>query len=131
MFCGCSSLKTAPELPAEHLVLACYEPLFEGCEKIDHVKVGFTEWGDGYMTRWWLDGTATEGSFEGPENLEAKYGSNYIPEGWYFNGKAPDAATKSFAAPATKSVRSSLCKPLASKTPGLQKRILEPEMITL
>ena len=131
MFGGCTSLEKAPELPAENLVLACYESLFEECEKIDHVKVGFTDWGDGYMTRYWLNGTASEGSFEGPEILEAKYGENYIPEGWTFNGKAPEVAVKSYAAPATKSINHSIRKTLVPKNPEIQGRLVEHEMITL
>lgn len=129
MFGGCTSLEKAPELPAENLVTACYESLFEECEKIDHVKVGFTDWGDGYMTRYWLNGTASEGSFEGPEILEAKYGENYIPEGWTFNGRAPESAAASFAAPATKSISVSHRKPLALKAPEIQGKLVKDEMI--
>ena len=132
MFGGCTSLEKAPELPAENLVLACYESLFEECEKIDHVKVGFTDWGDGYMTRYWLNGTASEGSFEGPEILEAKYGENYIPEGWTFNGRDPEVAAKSLAVPAScSSVEKPAIGAKHARRAMLKPELTGPEMISL
>ena len=42
MFISCSSLTTAPELPATELVNGCYNGMFNSCTKLNYVKAMFT-----------------------------------------------------------------------------------------
>lgn len=106
MFHDCHSLKTAPELPATKLVDGCYLDMFKGCTGLSHIKVNFEDWGElaedeeqfywegsAMPTEGWVDGVASEGIFECPANLELRYGTGYIPEGWSVNGVA-DAQAK-------------------------------------
>ena len=39
MFSGCTSLKTAPELPATTLSVACYQGMFSGCTNLTTAPV--------------------------------------------------------------------------------------------
>ena len=92
--------------------------------------VGFEDWGNGSATAGWVAGVGTEGAFECPESLAVKYGEGCIPTGWSVNGAAP-VATKSFAAPATKSISGSLRKSLAPKTLKIQDSPVRHELIAL
>ena len=82
MFFSCSKIEKAPELPAETLAPNCYSMMFANCINVNHIKVGFTDWGDGSATANWVANVAAEGTFECPEGLKVKYGNNYIPKGW-------------------------------------------------
>ena len=42
MFNGCTSLTTAPELPATTLVRSCYASMFYGCSNLNYIKAMFT-----------------------------------------------------------------------------------------
>ena len=93
MFYGCVSLKTAPELPATELVDGCYDKIFFNCRKISYLKVGFEDWCNGACTGAWVGGVSAQGVFECPENLEVRYSSDYVPNGWRVskNGEIIDA----------------------------------------
>ena len=130
MFEGCKYLEEAPYLPAKKLYPGCYEGLFENCINLKHIMVGFEDWGNGSATADWVAGVGTEGAFECPDGLEVKYGVGYIPTGWSVNGAAP-VATKSFAAPATKSVSRGLRKAFAPKTLEIQDSPVRHELIAL
>ena len=39
MFAGCTSLQTAPDLPATTLANYCYSYMFDGCTKFDSVNM--------------------------------------------------------------------------------------------
>lgn len=103
MFSYCSSLAKTTELPADKLVQGCYEMLFAYSSGVNHIVVGFDDWNGGSSTEGWVTGVSAEGTFECPESLEIKYGDSNIPIGWSVNGVA-SAATKYYAAPATKSI---------------------------
>ena len=45
MFYCCSSLTTAPDLPATELVSGCYDHMFSGCSNLNEVHVGLTSIG--------------------------------------------------------------------------------------
>ena len=81
MFYGCTSLIAAPELKATDLVEFCYSYMFKNCNKLNSIKVHFTEW-EYNTTTGWVDGVSTTGTFYCPSNLEELYGSYYIPTGW-------------------------------------------------
>ena len=44
MFTKCTSLTTAPELPAPTLADHCYYNMFNLCGNLRYIKVGFTNW---------------------------------------------------------------------------------------
>lgn len=80
MFTNCTSLKKAPDLMAKELDYKCYFEMFKGCEKLNSIKVGFTNWG--YDTFGWLDDCAEKGTIECPKNLPEEFGFDKIPNGW-------------------------------------------------
>ena len=124
MFSECYELEKAPELPATTLVEGCYEGIFDSCSSMNHIKVAFEDWNDGIATAGWVAGVGSEGTFECPEGLAVQYGDSYIPNGWSVNGAAP-AATKCFAAPATRSLSSNHSKPQVLKTLDIQDGLAE------
>ena len=82
MFAYCINLTQAPELPATELTYRCYAYIFNECEKLQEIKVGFTEW-EGNMITWsWADDVAPTGTFYCPKELPLEYGQDRIPEGW-------------------------------------------------
>lgn len=93
MYSYCKGLETAPELPAPELVDGCYDKMFFNCWKISYLKVGFEDWCSGACTRAWVGGVSAKGVFECPENLEVRYSSDYVPNGWSVskNGEIIDA----------------------------------------
>lgn len=44
MFRGCTALTAAPELPATTLADGCYQSMFSGCSSLSSVEVPFTAW---------------------------------------------------------------------------------------
>mgnify|MGYP003290736498 CR=1 FL=1 len=88
MFFGCTSLETAPELPAASLTKGCYSYMFDGCSNLNYIKVGFTKWNDSYgiadykSTYSWVNNIASIGTFECPKELTIQTGISYVPEGW-------------------------------------------------
>ncbi|MBQ0062897.1 MAG: hypothetical protein KBS94_02570, partial [Prevotella sp.] len=95
MFKGCTALATSIELPAEKLKKKCYNEMFYDCKKLNHVKVGFTKWGnmddqssDDYeATHSWLASTgdeATDLEFVCPEGLDMNTprDDSHVPDKW-------------------------------------------------
>ena len=80
MFHGCTSLTQAPELPATELTDYCYYMMFYKCEKLQKIKISFTEWT--YETYSWVYQVAPTGTFYCPKGLPLEYGEGRIPEGW-------------------------------------------------
>ena len=82
MFYGCTSLVTAPELPAATLVTYCYGWMFDGCSKLNYVKAMFTHiWGDGCV-EYWLNGVSSTGTFIKNKNVTWTNKDAGIPSGW-------------------------------------------------
>jgi hypothetical protein len=81
MFADCTSLTTAPELPATTLVTNCYYRMFEDCSSLNAIVVGLTDWQSGTTDRW-VYGVAAKGTFTKPSALHEAYSYNRIPEGW-------------------------------------------------
>ena len=83
MFSGCTSLTIAPELPATTLENFCYQSMFSGCTNLSYVKALFTTTPSSPYTQDWLRGVAETGTFV--KSADATWdvvGSNGVPEGW-------------------------------------------------
>lgn len=81
MFYNCTSLTTAPELPATTLADSCYGDMFNGCTSLSSVEVAFTTWTPNTSINW-LRNVAASGTFTCPAELPDTRGSNNIPVGW-------------------------------------------------
>ena len=79
MFYGCTSLTTAPELPATSLADNCYYHMFYGCSSLADVKVNsetiiyFTDW---------LGKVSPSGTITINRNAWYTTGSSSVPSGW-------------------------------------------------
>ena len=86
MFAECTSLTTAPELPATTLADSCYSSMFEGCSKIDRIVWKSTEIPSSSYCRGWLSGTSASGKFEYTDPTldvaSITRDSNGVPAGW-------------------------------------------------
>jgi hypothetical protein len=83
MFYECTSLTTAPELPATTLTESCYENMFYGCTNLKYIKALFTTTPSNTYTSNWVKNVASTGTFV--KNTAATWNvtrSNGIPEGW-------------------------------------------------
>ena len=83
MFRGCTSLITAPALPATTLVDICYIAMFDGCTSLDNIKCLATDISANNCTGNWVDGVASTGTFVKNASMnEWTTGTSGIPEGW-------------------------------------------------
>ena len=83
MFSNCTSLTTAPELPATTLAQSCYSDMFYGCTKLNYIKALMTDTPNDSYTYKWVYGVASSGTFV--KNANATWditGDNGIPTGW-------------------------------------------------
>lgn len=82
MFKNCSSLETAPILPATTLTSNCYKELFYNCESLNYIEIESTTLlGEDYSLNW-VYNVASEGEFKQPTNISNEFGVNAIPTGW-------------------------------------------------
>ena len=83
MFYGCTSLVNAPELPATTLTTNCYNSMFYGCTSLKtircHAKVTANN-----ATVNWLNGVKTSGIFYGYSEYGWSSGASGIPTTWTF-----------------------------------------------
>ena len=92
MFNGCTSLTTAPELPATTLVTNCYAAMFNDCSSLSSVEVAFTAWSPtSAATNYWLNNVAASGTFTCPVALDTTTRDvSHVPVGWNVdNGNVP------------------------------------------
>ena len=83
MFNGCTSLTTAPALPATTLAPYCYSYMFNFCTKLSSIEVSFTSWTQATeQTYFWVQNVASSGTFTKPTALATEYGPYRIPTGW-------------------------------------------------
>jgi hypothetical protein len=83
MFKNCTSLTTAPELPAITLISNCYSYMFDGCSRLNYIKAMFTTTPNTNYTSNWVSGVASTGTFV--KNSAATWdvsGMNGVPTGW-------------------------------------------------
>ena len=86
MFNGCSSLVTAPKLPAATLADYCYSSIFYDCSSLNSVTCLATDLGQ-YTINLWLSNTSSTGTLYCPASMidtwNSRKGQNSgIPEGW-------------------------------------------------
>ena len=85
MFQGCTSLTTAPELPATTLADSCYIYMFQDCSNLNYIKCLATDISASNCTQNWVSGVASTGAFmKHPDISESTWSSgvNGIPAGW-------------------------------------------------
>jgi hypothetical protein len=83
MFTECTSLVIAPTLPATTLAERCYNYMFEGCSKLNYIKALFTTTPDFSYTYNWVNRVSWTGTFV--KNKDATWnvtGNSGIPERW-------------------------------------------------
>lgn len=82
-FQGCTSLTTAPELPATNLSENCYAYMFNKCTNLNYVKALFTTdlTLDLYL-RMWLNNVSPTGTFVKSKDANWTKEQAGIPEGW-------------------------------------------------
>lgn len=83
MFNGCTSLTTAPVLPATTLAYRCYAYMFNGCSSLNWIKVGTTNWNESNCTNW-VKNVAPTGTFHKLSTLTNIPIDNVsgVPIGW-------------------------------------------------
>ena len=83
MFQGCTSLTSAPELPATSLTSQCYNAMFSGCTSLNYVNcLAETGIDTNYSTNNWLSGVPASGTFTKKTGVTWPTGNNGIPTGW-------------------------------------------------
>lgn len=83
MFNGCKKLTAAPALPAMTLAADCYRFMFYGCSNLSSIEVNFASWTTyTNATTNWVLSVASSGTFTKPSALEETYGASNIPTGW-------------------------------------------------
>lgn len=83
MFLGCTSLTVAPELPATTLQSNSYQHMFNGCSSLQYVKAMFLTIPDDITLYRWLYKVSPTGTFV--KNANASWnvtGDSGIPTGW-------------------------------------------------
>ena len=83
MFKGCTSLTTAPELPATTLTTYCYQWMFQLCTNLNYIKCLATDISASNCTTGWVNNVASTGTFVKAASMSSwTTGTNGIPEGW-------------------------------------------------
>lgn len=88
MFSGCTSLTTAPELPANSIKSwYTYNEMFRGCTKLNYVKcLAATDpsagWSGELRAQNWLLGVSHTGTFVKAAGANWQTGASGIPSGW-------------------------------------------------
>lgn len=86
MFMRCSSLTSVPSLPATVLpTINCCQRMFQGCSSLAEVRVAFSAW-NGNATAYWMTSVAATGTFYCPTalgtNETIERGTSRCPTGW-------------------------------------------------
>ena len=83
MFRGCTSLTSAPALPATTLAASCYKNMFEGCTSLNYIKCLATNISANDCTKDWTYEVADYGTFVKASNMNNwERGNNGIPYAW-------------------------------------------------
>jgi hypothetical protein len=83
MFMGCTSLTTAPVLPAATLTQSCYYSMFSGCTSLNYIKMMATDISAVNCLTGWVYDVAATGTFV--KNSAAEWdvtGTSGVPSGW-------------------------------------------------
>ena len=90
MFYNCKSLTTAPEIAATTLVSNCCEKMFYNCSNLNYIKAAFTTTPGSSYTYNWVYGVSSTGTYV--KNSSASYttrGVHAIPSGWTLQTYTP------------------------------------------
>ena len=82
MFYGCTSLVSAPELPATTLATECYRSMFNGCISLTEIRTMMINISASNCLTNWLYDIDTSGDFYCPASLTIPSGASGIPSGW-------------------------------------------------
>lgn len=83
MFEGCTSLTTAPVLPATALTSVCYYGMFRSCRSLKYIKCLATNIGASNCLDNWVKSVAATGTFVKDPNMSSwPTGTSGIPSGW-------------------------------------------------
>ena len=83
MFNGCSKLTTAPELLAPTLAQGSYWYMFYHCTKLNSIKCLATNISANNCTKEWVSGVAASGTFTKAASMTSwTTGTSGIPSGW-------------------------------------------------
>jgi hypothetical protein len=83
MFDSCTSLTTAPELPATELTTECYVYMFYECNNLNYIKCLATDISATECTYSWVNNVSSTGTFiKHPDMNNWTTGVNGIPDGW-------------------------------------------------
>jgi hypothetical protein len=83
MFIGCTSLTTAPSLPATTLAEHCYRNMFNGCTSLSSITCLATDISATSCTENWTYNVSASGTFTKAANMTSwNTGVDGIPSGW-------------------------------------------------
>ena len=84
LFNGCTSLTTAPALPATTLARYCYFYMFYACTRLNYVKIYATNISAESCLYYWLRNVPANGTIHIAEGMSSVYpsGVSGIPSGW-------------------------------------------------
>ena len=84
LFYGCTSLTTAPALPATTLAYYCYHCMFYGCTRLNYVKIYATDISANNCLSYWLSNVPANGTIHIAEGMSSVYptGASGIPSSW-------------------------------------------------
>ena len=91
MFAGCTSLTSALELPATTLELYCYQQMFNSCTSLNYIKMMATDISASGCLDRWVSGVAASGTFV--KNANATWdvsGDSGVPSGWTIQYETPN-----------------------------------------
>ena len=84
----CSSLTTAPALPATKLVENCYWSMFNGCTSLNSITMLATDISAWNCLEEWVSGVASTGTFTKATSMTSlPSGASGIPSGWTVKNK--------------------------------------------
>lgn len=81
MFRNCTSLTQAPALPATALASSCYFEMFRGCTNLNTITLGYTGNFSTTYFNGWVNGVAASGTFY-YNGSDTTTGTSAIPENW-------------------------------------------------
>ena len=82
MFFGCTSLTTAPELLATTLVQECYYDMFKNCSRLNYIKCLATDISASFCLTGWVADISSTGTFVKASGVTWPSGNSGIPNGW-------------------------------------------------
>ena len=82
MFSGCTSLTTAPDLPATTLATECYSYMFSGCGSLTYIKMLATDISASSCLSSWVYGVSDKGTFVKSRSATWDVRASGVPEGW-------------------------------------------------